>query len=82
MKKKRSRTKLPNRLPPPLFERIVGAFLLRPRVALAGLFVLGFGLALALLSYDPADPPDPACLPPMPCRQICLAFLAPGWHRL
>jgi S-DNA-T family DNA segregation ATPase FtsK/SpoIIIE len=65
MKKKRSRTTRSNRLPPPapLFERIVRALLLQPRIALAGLFVLGFGLALALLSYDPADPPDPALLP-------------------
>jgi DNA segregation ATPase FtsK/SpoIIIE, S-DNA-T family len=63
MKKKRSRTARPNRLPPPPLERVVGAVLMRPRIALAGLFVLGFGFALALLSYDPADPPDPALLP-------------------
>jgi S-DNA-T family DNA segregation ATPase FtsK/SpoIIIE len=39
---------------------------LRPRVALTALFVLGFGFALALLSYDPADPPDPVLLPAHP----------------
>jgi S-DNA-T family DNA segregation ATPase FtsK/SpoIIIE len=63
MKKKRSRKKVPSQLPPSLVDRIVRALLLRPHVALAGLFVLGFGLALALLSYDPADPPDPVLLP-------------------
>ena len=63
MKKKRPRTKTPTRRPLPLFERIVGSFLLRPGFALAGLFVLGLGLALTLLSYDPADPPEPAGLP-------------------
>ncbi len=63
MKKKRPRTKTPTRRPLPLFDRIVGSFLLRPGFALAGLFVLGLGLALTLLSYDPADPPEPAVLP-------------------
>ena len=63
MKKKRSRTTRPNRPPRPPIERVVGAVLMRPRIALAGLFVLGFGFTLALLSYDPADPPDPAVLP-------------------
>ena len=63
MKKKRSRKKVPTQLPPPLVDRVVRALLLRPRFALAGLFVLGFGLALALLSYDPTDPPDPVLLP-------------------
>src|SRR5882724_7350880 len=63
MKKKRSRTTRPTRLPPPMLERIVRAFLFRPKFVLAGLFILGFGLALALLSYDPADPPEPVLLP-------------------
>jgi DNA segregation ATPase FtsK/SpoIIIE, S-DNA-T family len=63
MKKKRSRTTRPNRIPPSMFERMVRAFFLRPRIALAGLFVIGFGLALILLSYDPADPPEPSVLP-------------------
>jgi S-DNA-T family DNA segregation ATPase FtsK/SpoIIIE len=63
MKKKRSRSTRPSPLPPPLLERLVRTVLLRPKIALAGLFVLGFGLALSLLSYDPADPPEPVLSP-------------------
>jgi S-DNA-T family DNA segregation ATPase FtsK/SpoIIIE len=63
MKKKRTRAKASKRRQPGLFERIVRSLILRPKIGLAGLFVLGFGLALALLSFDPADPPSPTAVP-------------------
>src|SRR5262249_49900264 len=46
-----------------ILERIVRHFWLRKGFALSALFVLGFGLALVLLSYDPADPPEAAVTP-------------------